>query len=72
MKRGRPRLVDLTGRVYGLLTVIRRAPSDCYGNTHWFVKCGCGSNEKAVMGGALTRGKTKTCGCSRLSKKGAV
>jgi len=53
------RLNDLTGRVFGALTVLERAP-DRKKNRYWKVRCECGC-EKIVAGASLTRGATTTC-----------
>ena len=54
------RLIDLTGKRYGKLTVIK------YNNDGtWLCKCDCGNyiNRKS---GTLTDGAKSTCGCERL------
>lgn len=59
--------LDLTGRVYGLLTVLRE-------NGHlgvkvaWLCKCRCGK-EITVRGNDLKRGRTVSCGCVSPNKK---
>jgi hypothetical protein len=45
---------DLTGKVFGLLTVVRQAPSDGCG-TRWKVRCECG-DERILRRGDLVRG----------------
>lgn len=59
MPRGRFR--DLTGKRFGRLLVIKRAPNK---NRHvyWKCRCDCG-NVVIVRGDALTRGSTVSCGC---------
>lgn len=52
---------DLTGRVFGHLTVLGRAENK-YGRTCWLCRCDCG-NEKAVTARDLKAGKVKSCGC---------
>jgi|SRR5882757_2589884 len=47
---------DLTGLVYGRLTVLERV------NGKWLCACDCGA-KKIVATGSLTRGATKSCGC---------
>lgn len=44
---------DLTGRVYGLLTVLRSSPSDGTGS-RWRVRCECG-NERTIRRGELIK-----------------
>lgn len=53
---------DLTGRRFGQLTVIGRAPNDKHGNILWYCKCDCGG-EKETRANALTSGKATSCGC---------
>lgn len=59
---------DLTGERFGKLIVIRfegyKVFNDGHKRSKWFCKCDCGK-EITVMGGALTSGNTKSCGCSR-------
>ena len=55
--------VDLTGLVFGELTVIGRAPSRGW-VTWWSVRCNCGT-QKEVAGGNLRSGGSRSCGCKR-------
>jgi len=58
-----PRFKDLTGQVFGRLTVLSYAgPVGRNRNSSWLASCECGS-EKIFRGTALTRGTTKSCGC---------
>lgn len=52
---------DLTGQVFGKLTVIKRVDG---GSSRWLCHCECG-NEKVIYGTNLVNGKSKTCGCSK-------
>ena len=59
--------IDLSGKTYGMLTVISRAP-DRIGpsgshTTMWNCKCSCGKNT-VVAGNALTSGRQISCGCA--------
>ena len=62
---------DLTGQRFGKLVVIKRAESRPKKNgktqTMWHCKCDCG-NETDVFTGNLTRGLTKSCGCSHKNR----
>jgi hypothetical protein len=49
------RLVDLTGRTFGQLTVVGRGPSDRRGKACWRCRCACGG-ETLVIGDNLRRG----------------
>lgn len=58
---------DITGLVYGMLTVLGYAPpklqtTDLKPIPHWWCKCECGV-VKPVQSHALKAGKVKSCGC---------
>ena len=59
---------DLTERVFGKLTVLRRAPDGISSGRRrpaWWCKCSCGNpNELWILGDSLKRGCTKSCGCA--------
>ncbi|KIS02764.1 hypothetical protein [Paucilactobacillus wasatchensis] len=58
-------MIDLTGRRFGRLTVIKRAKKKVQsGNACWLCQCSCG-NIRAVDGYLLRTGATKSCGCYR-------
>lgn len=57
---------DLTGVVFGRLTVVRWVSSR---PTRWLCRCVCG-NEKAVNVELLKHGKTTSCGCRRREVSG--
>lgn len=52
---------DLTGKRFGLLTVIQRADTQKNG-TYWLCKCECG-NTTEVRRDHLETGNIKSCGC---------
>lgn len=56
------RLIDLTGRKFGRLTVIKRVGNNIRGEVCWLCGCICG-NTKIVIGDVLRRGGTNSCGC---------
>lgn len=58
------RLIDLTGKKFGKLTVIKRAENNKNHQTMWLCKCDCG-NEKIILGNNLKNNTTKSCGCLR-------
>ena len=61
---------DLTGKVFGQLTVIERAENTKDGKARWLCRCTCG-NECVVSAYDLKRkdGKaTTSCGCGKLKK----
>jgi len=53
---------DLTGKRFGRLRVLRRAPSGPHWQTRWHCECDCG-NAKVMQASNLTTGKSKSCGC---------
>jgi hypothetical protein len=55
-----PPLIDLTGRRFGKLTVIRRANGN--GRPIWACRCDCGGTA-TVSGAALRSRHTRSCGC---------
>jgi hypothetical protein len=63
-----PVFLDLTGKTFGLLTVVSRAPKkNRY--TQWICKCKCGK-EAVVYSTNLMSGSTNSCGC--IAKKRAT
>lgn len=68
-KKNISRAEDLTGRIFGRLTVITRDfekenSLSSKGSTYWKCKCECGK-EVTVSRGSLLNGTTKSCGCYR-------
>ena len=55
------------GDRFGKLTAIRKEPWISKG-TRWWCRCDCGI-EKHVWGTHLTRGNTKSCGCSNFGSR---
>ena len=65
--------MDLTGKQFGRLTVVRlysRSSRKPTRPTMWLCKCECG-NEVVVRRGNLLNGNTKSCGCLRTDNMGA-
>ncbi len=58
------RPLELTGQVFGRLTVIRRAekPPLAPALTFWLCRCQCGK-EKVISGHSLRNKYTRSCGC---------
>ena len=52
----------MIGQTFGRLTVTAKAQSDRNGNSRWACNCECGSST-TVLGWALRKGRTKSCGC---------
>jgi hypothetical protein len=65
-------LIDLSGRTFGRLTVVRRARDRVSPNgkpaTNWLCVCACGKPEGLleVVGQSLRRRATLSCGCLHL------
>lgn len=57
-----PRLIDLSGKRFGRLQVIRRAGTHECGLPTWLCRCDCGS-EKEILGQNLRLGESNSCGC---------
>lgn len=62
----RRNLIDLTGKKFGRLTVLKRDDNQKGKDATWVCKCDCGNLTK-VTSGHLKDGHTKSCGC--LSKE---
>lgn len=56
------RAIDITGKRFGKLTVLRRSGNTQDGSAVWECKCDCG-NTTRVKGNSLRSGVTKSCGC---------
>jgi hypothetical protein len=63
---------DLTGHVFGRLTVLHEAPSRHDRKRRWVCQCQCGNTSEVVTSN-LTTGRTKSCGClkAEVSRKRA-
>lgn len=63
--------MDLTGKKFGKLTVIRQDGYHYYPNskrkTKWLCQCDCG-NLISVLGSDLKNGHTQSCGCFRKER----
>lgn len=55
-------VIDMTGKVFGLLTVLREDGRSSTGEAMWLCRCQCG-NVKRMWGRSLRRGEAKSCGC---------
>ena len=66
------KVVDLTGKRIGNLTVIKRVANTFYNNSKWLCQCDCG-NQLEVSGKDLKKGIRTSCGCkireSRIKEK---
>lgn len=64
---------ELTGKRFGRLTVLESAGKGTQGNMLWRCLCDCGT-EVIALGGRLTGGNKKSCGCLRreVSSRSAI
>ena len=67
---GRKKAVDLTGMVFGRLTVIRWSGRDNNGYYLWECNCSCGATGIIVKGINLSKGLTRSCQCLRNEVSG--
>jgi len=58
-------LINLKGRRFFRLTVLKRVSNDRHGQTRWKCKCICG-NYTIVNSSALREENTRSCGCLRI------
>jgi len=56
------KFIDLTGNVFGRLTVIKRAENTTANKAQWLCLCSCG-NETVARAASLKSGGKKSCGC---------
>lgn len=59
-----PKFIDLTGEVFGRLTVVSHGGYGKYKETRWNCSCVCG-NTKTINARSLVTGRSKSCGCLR-------
>jgi len=61
------RLIDLVGKRFGRLTVIKYGGKNNWGKSRWLCECDCGS-KVVVNSSSLNSGHTKSCGCLQKEK----
>lgn len=65
------KIIDLTGKKFGKLTVVERAEDHLTPKgkrqLKWLCQCECGK-QVAVVGSSLRSGATTSCGCNRGRK----
>lgn len=64
-----PKLIDLTGKQFGMLTVSGHAGVNAHRQHRWHCLCKCG-NAVIVIGHHLRQGSSQSCGCTRGEKHG--
>lgn len=61
--------IDLTGRTFGCLTVIRKSKRRHTGISKWECLCTCGNVKPAILYTSLVRGDTRSCGnCNQIPR----
>ena len=58
----RGKALDLVGKRFERLLVVRREGRTRFRETTWVCRCDCGV-EKVIQGNSLVKGSTKSCGC---------
>lgn len=61
-------LIDLTGKRFGKLVVLKRVENNKHHQPQWECLCDCG-NKTVVVGQKLRKGITKSCGCLVYEQK---
>lgn len=61
--------VDISGQRFGRLTVLSLAGQAKDGRFRWLCRCDCGTYT-IVRGPKLRSGRTQSCGCLKLDRKG--
>lgn len=56
------KLIDMTGQVFGRLTVLTKSAPRKSGGSDWVCLCACGV-EFIAMGSNIRQGHTRSCGC---------
>lgn len=60
--------IDLTGRDFGLLHVVKRSKDASSSHAKWVCKCQCG-NTHIAESRRLLSGEVRSCGCMKHGKK---
>ena len=68
LQQGRRQNSDETGKTYGWLTVIARAPNSPFATSRWLCRCRCG-RELVVDGAKLRQGHALSCGRHERMRK---
>lgn len=58
-----PAFIDLTGKVFGRLTVVEQTKVEGRKGKHWLCDCSCGSKGILKRGDGMVSGKVQSCGC---------
>lgn len=65
--KDRKKIKDLTGKKFGMLTVIGLQDTDSR-KTYWVCQCDCG-NIKVVRSDSLQSGAIRSCGCMKKAQE---
>jgi len=60
--------LELLGKRFGTLTVIKQGPNTGHSSRTWIVRCDCGV-ERSMRGESLMSGNSSNCGCERKYHK---
>jgi hypothetical protein len=63
--------LDLSGRTFGLITILREAGRTPDRKVRWLGRCACGV-EKEFRSHHLTSGRSQSCGCERQRRAAAA
>lgn len=61
--KGKLRRINMIGKKFGKLEVMKYAGEDKHGHLRWICKCDCGKTTHPIDGAFLRNGTTKSCGC---------
>lgn len=59
------KLINLIGKKFGKLAILKQVETDKWGKLYWLCKCDCG-NQVVTRGNHLKSGHSKSCGCSTI------
>lgn len=63
------KVIDLTGQIFGHLTVLEQDTTKTSRTAYWLCQCDCGNkNIVSVRGTNLRSGHTQSCGCLRIAR----
>lgn len=62
------KIIDLTGKRFNRLTIIKRVENNRFGKVCWLCECDCG-NEVIVESQNIRTNHTKSCGCLNMEQR---
>jgi hypothetical protein len=71
IRKGMQTAIDVTGQRFGKLIAVRRDGSDARGEAVFLCVCDCG-NSRRVRSSMLRGGLTRSCGCWKPKRNGAL